>query len=116
MKITPAIDALEAMPKYEDVFVNHETGKSDNGRNVAHYHAMLFSWYERHKETIRAALTSSQENVHGSSSLTAPEVVTVEDMSRHIQAWRFDDQYNYAFGEYLRKKYPHGIKIIGGEG
>lgn len=41
-------------------------------------------------------------------------VITVEDISRHIQTWRFDDSINGAFGAYLMNKYPNGLKIVGG--
>jgi hypothetical protein len=48
--------------------------------------------------------------------LKMPEVVTIADMSRNIQTWSFDDDVEGAFGEYLMKKYPSGIKIVSGEG
>lgn len=43
---------------------------------------------------------------------TGVESVTVEQLSRDIQTWRFDDSQTDTFGSYLMAKYPHGIKIV----
>jgi hypothetical protein len=51
--------------------------------------------------TIRALLTEPMQ-----------EVVTVEEMSGLIQDWRFNDQHQAAkFGNYLAKRFPHGIIV-----
>lgn len=45
-----------------------------------------------------------------------PVELAVADISRYIQTWRFDDDIDGAFGAYLMKLHPQGIKIIeGGE-
>lgn len=55
----------------------------------------------KHLDTIRALLQAPQT-----------EVVTVEEISQAIQTWRFDDDIDGAFGAYLMKIYPHGIRIV----
>ena len=42
------------------------------------------------------------------------EEVTVEDISQHIEAWKFNDHNVGTFGEYLRGKFPNGLKIKAG--
>lgn len=38
--------------------------------------------------------------------------VTEEEISAHIHEWRFDDNIDSAFGAYLMKTYPHGLRIV----
>lgn len=40
------------------------------------------------------------------------EEVTPEQISKNIQIWRFDDSNEGSFGDYLMKRYPHGLKIV----
>ena len=42
---------------------------------------------------------------------TEVKEVTVEELSQDIHTWRFDPSQGGAFGDYLYKKYPHGLKI-----
>lgn len=48
-------------------------------------------------------------------TVCADEVVTVEDISKDIQTWKFSDEHDGAFGTYLLKKYPNGVKIVAGD-
>ena len=45
-----------------------------------------------------------------------PGVVTVEEMSKHIQAWKFVDAAPSTFGAYLMEKYPNGLIVQDKEG
>ena len=51
------------------------------------------------------------ERIDELKAARAVQEVTVEDISQHIRQWRFDDQYDCGFGEYLMKKYPHGLVV-----
>jgi len=42
------------------------------------------------------------------------EVVTVKELSKDIERWRFNDEIGGKFGEYLMEKYPDGLKVING--
>ena len=55
---------------------------------------------------IRADLCASQPR--------EVKEVTVEDISQHIEAWKFNDHNVGTFGEYLRGKFPNGLKIKAG--
>jgi len=47
------------------------------------------------------------------TALQQPEVVSVEELGKDIERWRFNDDIGGKFGDYLAKKYPNGIIIKG---
>jgi hypothetical protein len=82
--------------------------KSDAWENSAKAILVANVIYKDVNEELRARIASLEKD--------RPEVVTVEEMSKHIQAWKFVDAAPSTFGAYLMKKYPNGLIVQDKEG
>lgn len=77
------------------------------------YQTMSFPDLDNRLKTFAALVAPHTETIR--AALTAPEVVTVEQISNHIQLWKFSDEHDYSFGMYIKKTFPNGLIVKGDE-